>query len=610
MMDFASFVGVAGTKVATLAHSPRWQACVSRAGSRVGAAPLAVAATQAIAAYRGDARGFHRDDNWVVFLDGTVENLEELAAAAGTDREPSESNASVIASLFEQHGDALFPLLIGSFSLAIVRLATGELTLARDRFGSRPLFHGACPEGHAWASELKSLSPVLVPLVLDPEGLRQAIHYRFVLGHTMLQGVSQVLPASFVRVTPGRDPVETHYWRLEFEPTGAGESLDAWTDRADAGLDAFMQRLKKRYSSIGVLLSGGVDSSLLALKAKQAGFRNCVALTARWPGENPELDLAIAIAKHIGIEHRVIDVDESKFERLLPWIVWRIEELPRHYNSLVLACLFEHASTQFETILHGHSADTMFGPPDSLEIAAFIRRRRILGVIPAPLRRLLAARLPYHAGGRITRLRQYLEQDEHAYLKSHYAIEYGRNRAPVKDLLFRPRGLSARTLERFYEERDPAMERMQRLSTYTFNQSHFAVLDRLGAPYGVPVTTPFLSREILDIARVLPSQLKAMGHVTKPVLKRLMARSFPDEWVYREKQGFPTHTTRWLTQPLSRWHLLLAEQRTRSRGLLSLRNKRKADVRHYYEAIWSSISLELFCRQFLDGDSGPDTPGA
>ena len=80
--------------------------------------------------------------------------------------------------------------------------------------------------------------------------------------------------------------------------------------------------------------------------------------------------------------------------------------------------------------------------------------------------------------------------------------------------------------------------------------------------------------------------------------------------MYREKQGFPTHTTRWLTQPLSRWHLILAEERTRSRGLLSLRSKRKADVKHYYEAIWSSISLELFCRQFLDGDSGPDTPDA
>ena len=53
---------------------------------------------------------------------------------------------------------------------------------------------------------------------------------------------------------------------------------------------------------------------------------------------------------------------------------------------------------------------------------------------------------------------------------------------------------------------------------------------------------------------------------------------------------------------------MLAEERTRSRGLLSLRRKRKADVGPHYEAVWSSICLELFCRQFLDGDGGPDSP--
>jgi hypothetical protein len=84
-----------------------------------------------------------------------------------------------------------------------------------------------------------------------------------------------------------------------------------------------------------------------------------------------------------------------------------------------------------------------------------------------------------------------------------------------------------------------------------------------------------------------------------------MARSFPAEWVYRRKQGFPTQTARWLRQPLLRWRRMLGEDRTRDRALLSLRNKRRADVDPHYEAVWSSISLELFCRQFLDGDGGP-----
>jgi asparagine synthetase B (glutamine-hydrolysing) len=361
-----------------------------------------------------------------------------------------------------------------------------------------------------------------------------------VIGEALLRGVRQVLPACYVHLGPDRTGADTRYFRLDFSPTSAEEGLDAWVDRADAALDAYMQRLKQRHSSIGILLSGGVDSLLLALKAKLACFANYVALTARWPGENPELDLAIEIAKHIDIEHHVVDIDESRFELLLPWIVWRPEELPRHFNSLVLACLFEHDSTRFDTFLHGHSADVMFGASESVSIRTFNRRNRILGVMPRPLRLLLASQLPWNDNPRTRRLRQYPELDEHDYLKSQFAIEYGRQRAPIKHPYFHPRGPSRHVLEHFYEAGDPAVECMQRLDTYWFNQSHLAVLDRLGAPLGLPVLKPFLSPEVLDVARVLPSELRATGTEAKPVLKRLMARSFPREWVCRKKQGFPT----------------------------------------------------------------------
>lgn len=609
-LHFASFVGVVGADLAMLPDSAAWRACIDRSASRCPAAPAVHVRPRAAVAYRGDARGFHRDGSCMVLLDGVVENLRMLVAEAVrevADECPS-GDAAQIARLYARYGDALWELLVGSFSLAIVHPEAGEVTLVRDRFGAHPLFFARCGTGIAFASEIKNLTPLLGPLELDAEGLRQAIHYRFVIGETLLRGVRQLLPACYVHLGPDRIGAETRHFRLDFSPTSAEEGLDAWVDRTDAALDAYMQRLKQRHSSIGILLSGGVDSSLLALKARQAGFANCVALTARWPGENPELDLAIAIAKHIGIEHHVVDVDESRFEAFLPWIVWRLDELPRHFNSLVLACLFEHGSTRFDTLLHGHSADVMFGASETISIRKFNQRNHIFSAMPGLLRRFLASQLPRNDSPRMRRLRQYLELDEHGYLKSQFAIEYGRASAPIKDLHFRPRGPSRHVLEHFYEAGDPTVERMQRLDTYWFNQSHLAVLDRLGAPLGMPIGKPFLSPEVLQVARVLPSEFKAIGNEAKPVLKRLMARSFPAEWVYRKKQGFPTQTSRWLNQPLLRWRRMLSEERTRDRALLSLRSRRKADVDPYYESVWSSISLELFCRQFLDGEGGPSTP--
>ena len=136
------------------------------------------------------------------------------------------------------------------------------------------------------------------------------------------------------------------------------------------------------YRDIAILLSGGVDSSLLAAKAAGSGFRTCVALTARWPGDNPELEAAASVARHVGIEHRIIDIDESYIEKSFPWIIWRLEEPPRHFNSFVLAKLFGAASGQFDTLLSGHAADVLFGPPGIIGLGVFRRRLSQLEYVP------------------------------------------------------------------------------------------------------------------------------------------------------------------------------------------------------------------------------------
>ena len=259
---------------------------------------------------------------------------------------------------------------------------------------------------------------------LDSEGLRQAIHYRYVLGDTLIVGVNQVMPACFVRLASGRSPVETQYWKLEFRPSQASNSLEAWADRVDAGLDACFARFRDRYRDIAILLSGGVDSSLLAAKAARSGFRTCVALTARWPGENPELEAARAVARHIGIEHRIIDIEESYFEKSFPWITWRLEEPPRHYNSFVLAKLFGAASGQFDTLFSGHAADVLFGPPGIIELGKFQRRLSQLEIIPRRLQAYLATLLGDSESGRFANLKKCLEIGEDEFTQSYFKIQY------------------------------------------------------------------------------------------------------------------------------------------------------------------------------------------
>ncbi len=543
-------------------------------------------------------------------LDGFVDNLHTLVMSTGGHNDLDTAlDAEVVAGLFARKGEAIFAAFTGSFSLSIFTRESGEVVLVRDRFGDRPLFYGVTRTGWAWASEIKSLCPLLDRVALDSEGLRQAIQYRYVLGDTLIDGISQVMPTCFVRLAAGRSPVETQYWKLEFRHSQARGSLESWADQVDAGLDACFGRLRDRYRDVAILLSGGVDSSLLAAKAAKSGFRNCVALTARWPGDNPELEAAASAARHVGIEHLVIDIEESYIEKVFPWITWRLEEPPRHYNSFVLAKLFSAARGRFDTLLSGHAADVLFGPPGIIGLDELRRRQAQLKYIPTRLKAHLAALLGYFEGPRFAHLKKYLEIDEHEFTKSHFEIHY-----PDQGDIFLRRDLgpsvpSRRSAERFYDPMESAAERFQRFDLYTFNQSHTQVYDRLGAPFGISVTTPFLAPEMVDIAEKLPSRLKADGRVTKPVLKTLAARYFPEEWIYRKNYGFPTPSSQWLRGPLSSWRSALSDERMASRGLVNVAAITARDVDRNYEAIWTAMTLEMFCRQFIDGEGGPDLNG-
>lgn len=606
----SAIVGITDRESTAIGDSQSWSRSVSHSGSRTSANVRQSSRPPLLVAYRGGNQGFFQDDSYTIMVDGCIDNLRDsVDSTHATDCTDASTQAELVARMFARDGHQIFVQFTGSFALAIVTHDSGEVLLARDRFGTKPLFYAATPRGWMWASEVKCLCPLLDRVAADPEGLRQAIHYRYMIGRTLIEGVTQVMPASFVRLVAGRPPIETHYWQLAFQPSPENYDLDYWAGRVDTALDASFARLSKQYRDVGILLSGGVDSSLLALKAARSGFRTCVALTARLPGDNPELEWATAVARHLGIEHQIVDVDESYIKQAFPWLVWRMEEPPRHYNSFVLSKLFETASTRVEVLLNGHTADAMFGPQACIAIDKFRRRHSQLTFVPRFLRKRLAAQLPENGSLRVARLKNYLQIDEHEFAGTFFTIDYDGLGDSVFGLNFRPTGSARRALQQFYDPLEPATERFQRFDIYTFNQSHMAVFDRLSAPFGIAINLPFLSPELVNVALELPSCFKADGEIAKPVLKRLAARYFPKDWIYREKQGFPTQISSWLDGQLGQWRRLLSEERTASRGILNLNELRSAVVGRQYEAIWTSMSLEMFYRQFIDGDGGPDSSG-
>ena len=101
-------------------------------------------------------------------LDGFIDNLRALInSTGGRDDLETAPDAELVADLFARNGEEIFARFTGSFSLAIFAHETGEVVLARDRFGDRPLFYGVTRAGWAWASEIKSLCPLIDRVALD-----------------------------------------------------------------------------------------------------------------------------------------------------------------------------------------------------------------------------------------------------------------------------------------------------------------------------------------------------------------------------------------------------------------------------------------------------------
>ena len=230
--------------------------------------------------------------------------------------------------------------VVGSFAACYHDGLTGEVILIRDRLGTRPLFFAEWEGRLLVASECKALQALGLPLEVDPFALREALIYRWVTGEACLLAPAVRVPeAHVVRIRLGHRPLPRRYWRLRVEP----EPLDdgafvRYQDEVEIALRTCLGRVGLGSRRVGLLLSGGVDSSILAALGREE-LDSCVAYSGWIEGfNNVEFERARTVAGHLGVEFRAVAIDSGVFRHDLPYIVRRIEELPRHLNNLGNLC--------------------------------------------------------------------------------------------------------------------------------------------------------------------------------------------------------------------------------------------------------------------------------
>ncbi len=330
-----------------------------------------------------------------IVFNGEIYNYRELRAELVSVGHSftSSSDTEVILAAYREWGAECFAKLEGMFALALYDVRRGELLLARDRAGEKPLFYLSTGGALRFASELKALlADGSLPRRVDLESFDCYLADGFVPGdRCMLHGFNKLPPAHALRFNAetGRTQI-WRYWDLPRAPRDAAElgSEDELIDGLERVLEQAVRRQLVADVPVGVLLSGGVDSSLVTAMAARAN-PTVRTFTVRFPGHGSydETEHARLIARAFGTDHVEIEAEAASVG-LLPTLARQFDE-PMVDSSMVPTYLLSRVVRAHCTVaLGGDGGDELFGGYPHYD--RMLRLARGAGRAPRFLRALLA----------------------------------------------------------------------------------------------------------------------------------------------------------------------------------------------------------------------------
>ncbi|MES2176819.1 MAG: asparagine synthase-related protein [Gemmatimonadota bacterium] len=486
--------------------------------------------------------------------------------------------------------------------------------LTRDRFGAKPLFYVAHRGGWLIASEAKCLTPFLNGVSVDRDALAELVRYHWMPGSGYLdEQITQVLPGATVWLVPGQPARSTPLETITFDVArrdAHNESFEWFCDRTDEAFRSTIRRACKGAGEAAVLLSGGIDSSLLAALAKAEGIP-LRAYVLRYEGYvNPEYDRAIAVSKMLDLPVEEVTVPRNALSTMVPYMVWREERTPRHANTVALRILLDACAQRSSVVIHGDGAEAIFGLKDVHRVGQFERRRRIAMALTGGRKRpRLAKVFAAMPSERARRIAKVLTNDAAEFYRQSRLIEYSPRALALLEPLYSGAELGEDIRELLPSTDALNSDAIHAYQCATFLQGSLLRIDRHASPLGLSVCLPFCSSEGLAVASVLPFRHKLRNGKGKPILRALCGRYLPAEVLAWPKIGFGAPHERWIMDSMSpRWvpELFRGAEPSRLARLLPDANLRTLIALDDHEAHWFAITLELALRQLEDTRSmGP-----
>ncbi|WP_266168878.1 asparagine synthase (glutamine-hydrolyzing) [Dyella subtropica] len=496
----------------------------------------------------------NEDGSVVLVCNGEIYNAPELRADLRKRGHcfRSQCDVEVLLHLYEEEGVDFVHRLNGQFAAAIYDRRQRRLVLARDPFGICPLYYTVVDRTLVFASEIKAiLRHPAIERRVDPTGLDQILTFPGLISPTsMFDGIRSLPNGHRAIVADGTVRVE-EYWDLIYPHADTPTphvSESEWIEQLDALLDASVRRRLQSDVPVGLYLSGGLDSSLIAaLVARASPGTQRRAFSITFPRREMDESVHQAIvAQHVGVEHHGIHFD-------WPEIVQRFSTMIRHaecplkesYNTCSLALSEAARAAGVPVVLSGEGADELFAGYIGYRFDRF--------------------------GHPVAAMEDFLEAEMEAELRERLwgspLMVYETNHLAFRDI---KAALYAPALSAQYEAFDclerPIVNRDRLTGRHPIHQRSYLdfklrLVDHLVSDHGdrmamansVEARFPFLDLDLVKFAVTVPPDLKLNGWQEKYLIKRVADGKVPDAIVKREKFGFHGPGSPYLLRHAREW---------------------------------------------------------
>jgi len=574
---------------------------------------------------------------WLSY-NGEIYNFPSLRTEleARGHRFRSRTDSEVLIHGYEQWGPALFERLNGMFAMALVDLRNrpGELLLARDRFGVKPLYYAQLNDNLIFASEIKALLSIPgVPRELDLDSLHRYLAFLWVPGpETMFKQIYKLAPGHYLQWRDGSCAIRS-YWDVQFEPMQVKDEREISLQLRDI----FGRAVKRHLISdvpLGIFLSGGLDSSAIVAMAAESTSEPLSTYSIGYRPEDSILEQSVEdaasarqVAQRFGTRHHEIVVEPNVVD-LLPKVIWHLDEPVADPAAISTYLICRAARSEVKALLSGQGGDEVFA---GYRVYGLDHLARMLHAIPPQFRNgtatsaldillRLKGRIPGVSAGLVLGVHRYLSkllasadlepEQRFIFSRSYYTDDQQRAlyapelRNHLKDAVAGDRHIA-------YFAKVPAADfvnRMLYVDTKTFlPELNLTYSDKLSSAASVEVRVPFLDNEIIEFMAQVPADTKLRGLKTKYLLRRALEGKLPSRVLRRRKAGFGAPIRTWLRRDLR--DLVddtLSNDALRRRGhfdVPAVRNLITEDREGRADnafRIWALLTLELWQRAFID----------